>query len=267
MVNIRKYLTFAKLNCLSNMEFRSALFVWFLVELLSLVSSVFIWLAIFRSQQTVGGYDQQGIILYYLLVPIIGMISSVHISEDLPNKIKLGEISSQLVKPYHLATGFFAMNIGTRITQILIKIPFFISICLVLQYFTNIRLSPLYIFLGLFIAFFGLIIHFLIDFSISAVAFWSDDVWYLSHLKFILLMVFGGLTFPLDLLPTQLASIFNLLPFKYIYYVPVKVATGSIGLTELAPELGLFSFWLVVFAVLTHFLWKMGIRRYGAYGN
>lgn len=267
MVKIRKYLTFTKLNCLSNLEFRGALLVWFLVELLSLVSSVFIWLAIFRTNQSVGGYDQQAMILYYLLVPIIGMISSIHISEDLPNKIKLGEISSQLLKPYHLASGFFAMNIGTRITQLLIKTPFFTIIFLGLIYFTDIQLSALHIFLGLIIAFFGLIIHFLIDFSVCAVAFWSDDVWYLSHLKSILLMVFGGLTFPLDLLPAQLASVFNVLPFKYIYYVPVKVATGLIGLTEMTTELGLFSFWLVALTVLTHFLWKMGIKRYGAYGN
>lgn len=249
------------------MEFRGALFVWFLVELLSLVSSLFIWLAIFRSHNSVAGYDRDGILLYYLLVPIVGAISSIYISEILPDKIKLGEISSEIVKPYQIAVGYFAKSLGTKITQLSFKAPVYIIILLTIRQTASINISLNLIGFGLLLAFMSLILHFLIDFCISCVAFWSDDVWYLSHLKFILLMVFGGLTFPLDLLPAQLASIFNLLPFKYIYYVPVKVATGSIGLTELAPELGLFSFWLVVFAALTHFLWKMGIKRYGAYGN
>lgn len=249
------------------MEFRGALFVWFLVELLSLVSSVFIWLAIFRSQQTVGGYDQQGMILYYLLVPIIGSISSIYISEILPEKIKLGEISAELVKPYGIAIGYFAKSLGTKLTQLSIKAPIYLIILYAINQYARIALSLNSVLFGLILACFSLLLHFLIDFCISCVAFWSDDVWYLSHLKFILLMVFGGLTFPLDLLPTQLASIFNLLPFKYIYYVPVKVATGSIGLNELADEFGLFCFWLLVFAVLSDFLWKKGVKRYGAYGN
>ena len=249
------------------MEFRSALFVWFLVELLSLLSSVFIWLAIFRTHDRVGQYDLENILLYYLLVPIVGAISSIYISEILPDKIKLGELSAEIIKPYGIALGYFAKSLGTKLTQLSIKAPIYLIIIFAIHRYTEIELSSTLIFFGLLAAFLGLILHFLIDFCISCVAFWSDSVWYLSHLKFVILMVFGGLSFPLDLLPPQLASIFNFLPFKYIYFVPVKIASGSIGLAEVIAEIGLFGFWLFVFALLTHVLWNKGIKRYGAYGN
>lgn len=249
------------------LEFRGALVVWFLVELLTLVSSVFIWTAIFRTNSTVGSYDYQKIIQYYLLVPLIGAFTSIYISEHLPERIRLGEISAHIIQPYNVALGYLAKSLGTKLVQLTIKLPVYFLIYLLVITISPIRINPVYLALSLILCLFSLVLHFLLDFCISCVAFWSDHVWYLSHLKFIMLMVFGGLTFPLDLLPPQLSQIFYWLPFKYLYYLPVKLASEGLGQIAWAQEICLLGGWICVFTILSMLMWKRGLIKYGAYGN
>jgi len=262
-----KYWKFFQNSFSSNLDFRGALIVWFLVELLTLVSSFFIWTAIFQTHDTVGAYSYQAIIKYYLLVPLIGAFTSIYISEHLPERIRLGEISIQVIKPYNIAFAYFSRSIGTKLVQLTIKLPVYLIIYLLIIMFTPIRINLFYLALSLFIAVFSLFLHFLIDFCLSCTAFWTDHAWYLSHLKFIMLMVFGGLTFPLDLLPIELTKVFYWLPFKYIYYLPVKVASGDISQIHWPNEVLFFTVWTVGFLILAHILWKKGLTKYGAYGN
>ena len=264
---VKKYWRFLQNSFAGNLEFRGALIVWFLVELLTLISSIFIWTAIFRSNNTVGSYNYQSIVQYYLLVPLIGAFTSIYISEHLPERIRLGEISIQVIKPYNVALGYLFRSLGTKLVQLTFKLPVYFLIYLLIIAFTPIRINLFFLALSLFIALFSLLLHFLIDFCLSCVAFWSDHVWYLSHLKFIMLMVFGGLTFPLDLLPIQLTQVFYWLPFKYLYYLPVKVASGNFNQIAWTKEILLFLTWISIFLILSKLLWKKGLIKYGAYGN
>jgi len=120
---MKKYWVLFKSYLSASLEYRGALFTWLLVELVSLSSATFLWLAVFRTNQTVGDYDFGRIVSYYLLVPVIGGFTSIFVSEHLPRKIKDGAISIDLLKPYSISAINLLNQFGIKLTQLTIKLP------------------------------------------------------------------------------------------------------------------------------------------------
>lgn len=264
---MRKYWYIFKANLSASLEYRGALLAWTLVELVSLTSAIFVWSAVFRSNSNVGGYDFTKIITYYLLVPIIGGFTAIYVSDHLPRRIKDGDISADLMKPFSIAIASLLDQFSYKVTQLTIKLPIYIFVGYIFSVVFKIQFNTSYLLLALFVCVFAYILHFSIDIFISYFAFWMDDVWSLSHLKSIILMVLGGLSFPLDLLPKNLQTLFNILPFRFIYYFPVKVALGSVSTSMFISEFTQLIAWMVGFLIAGQILWRLGLKKYGAYGN
>lgn len=264
---MRKYWYLFKSNLQASLEYRGALFAWLLVELVSLSSSVFLWTAIFRTRSAVGAFDYKGILTYYLLIPIIGGFTSIFLTEHLPRKIKNGEISSDLLKPYNLAFAALLNQFSIKLTQLTIKLPIYIAVGTLFLFLFHIEIQPTAVLLALVICLFAYILHFSLDLCLSYLAFWVDDVWSFALLKQVSLMVFGGLSFPLSLLPENVKSFFWLLPFRFIYYFPTAVAQGSLSSQTIIQECMQLIAWIFGLLLISQLLWKLGLKKYGAYGN
>ncbi|MBU4210061.1 ABC-2 family transporter protein [Patescibacteria group bacterium] len=264
---MKKYWVFFKSELQRSFEYRGMLATWFLVELMGLVTVIFVWLAVYRDNLNVGGYDFKQMIFYYVLVPIVGVFTNVYISESLPKKIKDGVISAELIKPYNLKVKILVGNIAWRMVKLFIYMPIFVAMLAVVGYFFGISLSFGNAMIGFLVCFLVYFLHAFMDLSISYMAFWMDDVWALSHLKFIVLFMFGGMSFPLDLLPENLWKIFNFLPFKFIYFVPVSVLRGRLSSFEIGFQVVQLLAWIGFFHFLSEILFKLGLKKYEAYGN
>ena len=263
----RKYTALFKAYLESQLEYRANSVLWALIEMLSLASAIVLWLAVYRSRESVGDYSLQQIITYYALIPLISSLTYVHVSSILPKQIKDGHISLQLLKPYNIAAAQLIGSISLQITKQFSKLPVFL-ICVgamfkSLQVTLNLENTALALLICL--GSFGL--HFLIDLCISYSAFWLDDVWALSHLKMLALMVFGGMSFPLDLAPQKLQPVFNFLPFRFVFAFPIAVAQGRLSPSQLLTGVAQIVLWSLFFWQLSLLLWKRGLRRYEAYGN
>jgi len=77
----------------------------------------------------------------------------------------------------------------------------------------------------------------------------------------------SGQMMPLDLLPEPWFSILELLPFQYMAYFPAVVFLGKVTGTRLWLHLLRELLWAVAFIVLARVLFRMGLRRYSAFGG
>lgn len=264
---MKKYWFLFKSHLATSLEYRGALFTWILVGLVYLFAQLFLWTAIFRTYGQVGGYDLSGIISYYILVPLIGGFTDIFVSDHLPKQIKDGRISGDLMKPYSLALKVLIQQTGSRFTQVFIRLPIFIVVGWFFANQFGIKFNLVYIPLTLFVCFFAYILHFLIDLALSYASFWFDDVWSLSHLKIVAMLVFGGMNFPLDLVPENVRWLFTFLPFRFVFFFPIKVMQGSVSVSFFMTEFLQLLAWIAVFYLIGKVLWRLGLRKYGAYGN
>jgi ABC-2 type transport system permease protein len=77
----------------------------------------------------------------------------------------------------------------------------------------------------------------------------------------------SGQMFPIDLLPPPWDSILKSLPFQYMAYFPAAIFLGKIQGTRLIYGLAGQAIWVVVFIVLSRWLYRLGLKRYSAYGG
>lgn len=264
---MKKYRVLFKNYLITIFEYRAIPITWALIEIISIVSGVFLWLAVYREQAEVAGYDLGQMIFYFALVPLIGSLTYVYVSSSLPKQIKDGRISMVLLKPYSLAGAQFLRQLSMKVAQQLLKVPLFLVFLIWLFQFFEINLTISRLLLAIGFSLFSFALHFFMDLSISYTAFWLDEIWALSHLKMVAIMMFGGMIFPLDLIPQRLRSFFNFLPLKFLYFYPVNIAQGRFSFNQIMIGFGQLLAWLLFFYFFSKILWKKGLRRYGAYGN
>lgn len=72
---------------------------------------------------------------------------------------------------------------------------------------------------------------------------------------------------PISLYPDWLKFIPNSLPFQYIFYYPVSIFTGAIGLNEALTSIGFGAIWMVILILLSEYVWRLGIKRYTGVGG
>jgi ABC-2 type transport system permease protein len=117
----------------------------------------------------------------------------------------------------------------------------------------------------------SLVLSFMIGFffevSVGMVGFWFLEVTSLLYIVMTLNFFISGHMLPLDLLPDPWGWFLKLLPFQYMAYFPAVVFLGKIQGWTLVKFLLAEFFWAVFFMVLARVLYRMGLRRYSAFGG
>ncbi|MFM7593728.1 MAG: ABC-2 family transporter protein, partial [Isosphaeraceae bacterium] len=111
------------------------------------------------------------------------------------------------------------------------------------------------------------LIGFYFEAAVGMVAFWILEVTSVLYIVITLNYFISGQMLPLDLLPGPWASFLKAMPFQYMAYFPAVVFLGKVQGEDLAWGLALEAFWALFFALLARFLYRRGLRHYGAYGG
>ncbi len=117
----------------------------------------------------------------------------------------------------------------------------------------------------------SLILSFLVGFffevCVGMVGFWFLEVTSLLYIVMTLNFFISGQMLPLDLLPSPWSDLLKCLPFQYMAYFPAVVFQGKMSGADLRFHLGLELFWALAFLFLARGLYRLGLRRYSAFGG
>ncbi len=91
----------------------------------------------------------------------------------------------------------------------------------------------------------------------------TSILWIVMTLNFFI----SGQMLPLDFLPPFWAGLLKLLPFQYMAYFPAVIFLEKVKGWDLVMGLALEVFWVGFFLVLCRWLYKRGLKQYGAYGG
>ncbi len=265
---MKKYLQLAKITFEEYFVYRLNFVLWRFRSFVSFLTLFFFWLAIFANKTQLLGYQRSQILAYVIGIAFLRSIVLGSRSADMTGQIRSGELTKVVLSPFNIFSYWLSkdfvdkmLNVFFTIGEILIVVLIFNFPFYVPANFTSVLLFFVSVILAVFLYFF-------LSMSLAITAFWTEEIWATRWLfGVIFLEFFAGAFFPIDVLPSWLSKIIYLTPFPYLVFFPIKIWLGQFTGALALKAILICLVWLIFFYWLAHFLWKKGVKNYGAYGG
>jgi ABC-2 type transport system permease protein len=259
-----KYLRSLLLALQSTFIGRVNIFGWFIAGCIPAITLSLVWLAILGQRESINGFTKGDFIIYYLSITFGWYIVGGTFSRPLGNKIRNGYVSISLLKPFNAVLGEGVNEQAFKIVSLIFAIP---SAVFILYFFRGIvhfdfTLEKV-IFLIISLILGGINFAF-VEALVGMSTFWIMETWATDQLNNILRALFGGTLIPLALMPPALLFLSNLLPFKYMFYVPVSILISKNQNPLL--DIGIQALYILIFYILYKLVWRMGLKRFEGVG-
>jgi ABC-2 type transport system permease protein len=247
-------------------QYRASLMMYILYGIISPVVFLSVWRSIAQTQGQVGGLTANDFTIYYLVLLAVSNLTAEITIWILAYRIQDGTLSAELLKPVHpILTTNLVTNLANKALTVLVLAPVWVVVAFLFQAdFSSVRPSGLL--LGLVAVAVGFVINFLMGAAITCLAFWTTRVYSFSEFFYGVVLVFGGLFVPLDLLPAGAQAAARLLPFQLFLYFPVQLILGKMDSAQIWQNFALQGIWTVLLFLALTWVWKAGLKRFSAVG-
>lgn len=259
-----KYLRTFYLALQSEFISRSNIVGWLVVGVIPSIVLVIVWLAILGDKSSINGFTKGDFIVYYLFITFSWYLVGGNFVFPLGNGIKEGEINTSLLKPYDVVLSHFIKEQAWKVLSIVVALPAAIFVLYTFRDIVHVNLTLMQGFMLVVSLFIGAINFALLEALSGISAFWVTEIWPITNLKDMLESLFGGKLVPLTLMPASISFVANILPFKYIFYVPTSILLSKSSNIYL--DVGTQLLYLFILYLLYKLAWNWGIKRYEAVG-
>jgi ABC-2 type transport system permease protein len=268
--SLSKYANIFRVSLIERFTYRSDFFLSTILRFLPMITTILLWQAIYTGAGTtqLSGFSFREMIAYLLLVHISRMFSSMPgLAAGIARDVREGTLKKYLLQPIDMVAYLLSYRLAHKVAYIATSfLPYALLFFLCRQYFDGFP-DPLtfvaYV-VSLFLAF---LVGYFFEVTIGMVGFWFLEVTSLLYVVNTLNFFVSGHMFPLDLLPAPWASILKALPFQYMAYFPAAVFLGKIKGPALVYGLLGEMVWALGLVALSRWLYRLGLRRYSAFGG
>ena len=210
------------------LTYRIEMLLWSLINAAPLLAGLVLWLSAYGERSEIAGYSQIALISYYIFGYLFQNITGAHFEDDILADIRNGTVSGKLTKPLSIKISFVIRETGWRLMTILTSVlPIMIfSYIFVNDIFFQINTKYLIV-IPLFLTL-AYLLENIFSLMIASMGFVFEEATSLTHLKWMLGWLFSGSMMPFEFMPTWLANLSSVLPFKFRYYVPVQIIRGEL---------------------------------------
>jgi ABC-type uncharacterized transport system permease subunit len=106
------------------------------------------------------------------------------------------------------------------------------------------------------------LIKFYFSVLVGYIGFWTTEVNGASYSLNIIIKFLSGAYFPIDLLGSQITSIFYFFPFVYTFFVPAQIFVGRIDVFQSLKGILIMFIWLLILQAIVKFVWIKGLKKY-----
>jgi len=266
----RKYGNILRVSLIERLTYRGDFFLSTILRFLPMVTTILLWQAIYAGagEKPIAGFSLHEMIAYLLLVHISRMFSSMPgLAAGIARDIRDGQLKRYLLQPIEMLGYLVSYRGAHKIAYIATSsLPYALLFFLCREYFDKL---PDFLTLAAYLC--SLLLAFVVGFffeaSIGMVGFWFLEVTSLLYVVNTLNFFVSGQLFPLDLLPPFWAGVLKAMPFQYMAYFPAAVFLGKIQGAALVRGLFAELVWGLVFIALARWLYRLGLKRYSAFGG
>lgn len=274
---LRKYWHVYRVSLAERLTYRADFLISTFLRFLPTLTTILLWKAIYAGAGETGagaselsGFTYEQMICYLLIVNISRMFSSMPgLSGGIAREVRDGTLKKYLIQPLDLIRYLLSYRIAHKTAYIVSSaLPYAALFGICWTFFVgNVPTDPITWLAYLASLVMAFLVGFYFEACVGMVAFWILEVTSILWIVMTLNFFISGQMLPLDLLPPFWAGLLKLLPFQYMAYFPAVVFLGKVQGWELVRGLALQLAWVVFFALLCRWLYRSGLRRYGAYGG
>jgi ABC-2 type transport system permease protein len=263
MRGLRAFPGLLRVGFVSALAYRAEFLVWMLAYTMPLIMLA-LWTAV-AAEAPLGRFGEREFSAYFISTLLVRLSSGAWVAWDLNFEVRQGTLQRRLLWPVHALLTFLAENLAALPMRIVMTVPIALA--------TSFWLGAVWVSDPVQVAIIPLTLlgAFLLTFLPMAMIgtlslFWESSL-SLYDLWLALYTVLSGYVVPLELFPPQLSAFVHVLPFRFMLAVPVE---NMIGLMTREQALwALLWQWTYVlgFAVGAAGLWRIGLRRFAAYGG
>jgi ABC-2 type transport system permease protein len=260
---LRAYPTLLRVGFAGAVAYRAEMLIWMLTMTMPLVSLA-LWSAVARSAP-VGRFGQREFTTYFLATVVVRQLTGSWVVWELIQEIKTGTLASRLLKPIHPLVAYSAENIAAIPLRALFALPLaVIGLASGGAHLPHGVLSIGALLLSLVGAW---IITFFVMAIIGIMSFFIESSTSVFEVWLACFMLLSGYLLPLELFPGWVRTVAYWLPFRYTLGFPVEILIGAADPNEVAWGLGVQWSYAALCVALGLGLWRLGVRRFGAFGG
>jgi ABC-2 type transport system permease protein len=244
--------------------YRAEFLVWILTTNMPLVMLA-IWHAV-AADGPVGRFDQHAFTAYYLGILAVRLLTSNWAVWQLSMEIRDGTLSAKLLRPIHPIIALAADHLSAVPMRAAVISPI-VAILLVTSWDRILRHDPVLLLVLLASLVGAWLLIFFSMVLMGSLAFFVESALGIFELWLGVHAILSGYLVPLEALPRWVRGAANVLPFRFMLGFPVETLVGLLGRREalwaLAAQWGYVAF----FALAALGVWRVGLRRFSAFGG
>lgn len=248
-----KYLYVCKTRIMRSFTYKFEVYGNILMQTIIMITTAFFWRALFGSQTFTNGITADSMMTYTVMSSVLSVLFMTGVERRIQQSVEKGSIAIDLMRPVNVFGVFLAEDIGSLtalmiqnllpillIGSLFIKVPKIVSASAIPQFALSLAMSMAINWL--FAAIFGM-------WAFTAI---SMDA--LFQVKKHLVRLLSGSIIPIWFFPKWLSNILNVLPFVYIYQLPLDIYIGSATKEEISSRMVIQFGWLLALLALFYVL-------------
>ena len=266
---LHKYWHIAKTSWENGFVYRLNFVMWRVRQVVQLLAVYFLWLAVLKQNPTIFDYSRTQMLTYILGTSVIRSLVFSSRSVDAQTEIATGDLNNHLVKPMGYFKYWFARDAADKLLNLLFLAVELTLIVILLKPPLFIQSDLVTLAMFAVASILAMVMYFYFSFLISMSTFWlpEHNGWPQRFFVFMLLEFFSGGLFPLDILPKPIFAVAKSLPTAHFLHTPLQIYLGRITGLEALQTVGIMALWIVLFWQLAAWVFRRGLKIYGAYGR
>jgi ABC-2 type transport system permease protein len=261
---LRALPTMLRVGLSEAVAYRAEFLVWLLSTNMPLVMLA-LWSAVAR-EAPVGRFGQEDFTAYFLAALVVRLMTGAWVIWELTYEIRQGTLAFRLLRPVHPLLTYACENVAAMPLRLVLSLPVVAALIFTVG---ESRLTRDPLLLALFpVALFGAwLITFLAMSIVGTLAFYVDSAGSVFEIWMGLFGVFSGYLVPLDLYPPWVTALSRALPFRYMLAFPVEMLIGMLGRPRALAEIAVQWLFVAALGACAVWVWRVGLRRFAAFGG
>ena len=255
-----KYLFIYKTRIIRSFTYKFDVYGNILMQTIIMITTSFFWKALFKGSTFGNNITADSMMTYTIMSSVLSVLFITGVERRIQQSVEKGTIAIDLMRPVNVFGMFLAEDLGS-ITALLVQnlLPILILGSVLIKFPAIVSLSAIPMFMA------SVILSMAINWLLAAIfgmwAFTAISMDPLYQAKKHLVRLLSGSIIPIWFFPKRIADVLNVLPFVYIYQLPLDIYIGSATNAEIYHRMQIQLVWVLVLGALFYILSGKSLKK------